>query len=271
MERREVKDVIQQYYHWLELISKYETLSGEKITDRVKITLALQKVRGTLAQSLNVSVSDLRGHRFIPFSSTTPITHQWTKEASIRSPQTRRRRSMLLRERQRPEIKRTSKRRGSTGSSSGFQSQKGKSKGKGKTRSKTKGKGQWTTCSWHQNQNQNWNQSDQTGHKGKNGKGKWFVRCVVNRVIRRISVGGISHRHRAVRLAHHSRHIIAHHSRHIRIRILGVRAISQSILRITQFRLFNQISLEAFKTSDSLLNNSHKSQIVAFLQVTMGQ
>ena len=64
------KDVIQQCYHWLELISKYEALSGEKITDRVKITLALQNIRGNPAQSLNVNISDLRGHRFIPFSST---------------------------------------------------------------------------------------------------------------------------------------------------------------------------------------------------------
>ena len=45
------KDVIQQYYHWLELISKYEAISSEKITDTVKITLALQNVKGNLAQS----------------------------------------------------------------------------------------------------------------------------------------------------------------------------------------------------------------------------
>ena len=38
------KDVIQQYHHWLELISKYEAVSSEKISDTVKITLALQNV-----------------------------------------------------------------------------------------------------------------------------------------------------------------------------------------------------------------------------------
>ena len=60
------KDVIQQYYHWLELISKYEAISSEKITDTVKITLALQNVKGNLAQSLNVSISD---------STTWPQVH----------------------------------------------------------------------------------------------------------------------------------------------------------------------------------------------------
>ena len=60
------KDVIQQYYHWLELISKYEAISSEKISDTVKITLALQNVKKNLAQSLNVSISD---------STTWPQVH----------------------------------------------------------------------------------------------------------------------------------------------------------------------------------------------------
>ena len=60
------KDVIQQYDHWLELISKYEAISSEKITDTVKITLALQNVKENLAQSLNVSISN---------STTWPQVH----------------------------------------------------------------------------------------------------------------------------------------------------------------------------------------------------
>ena len=44
--------------NWLELISRYEAISSDKITDTVKITLALQNVKGNLAQSLNVSISD---------------------------------------------------------------------------------------------------------------------------------------------------------------------------------------------------------------------
>ena len=31
------KDVLQQYDHWMELISKYEAVSGDEITDAVKI------------------------------------------------------------------------------------------------------------------------------------------------------------------------------------------------------------------------------------------
>ena len=60
------KDVIQQYYHWLELISKYEAISSEKISDTVKITLALQNVKGNLAQSFNVSIN---------YSKTWPEVH----------------------------------------------------------------------------------------------------------------------------------------------------------------------------------------------------
>ena len=66
------KDVTQQYHHWLELISKYEALNGEKVSDTIKITLALQNVRGNLAQSLNVSVSETTtwSHVHMLFSST---------------------------------------------------------------------------------------------------------------------------------------------------------------------------------------------------------
>ena len=41
-------NVLQMYHHWLELISKYESLSSEKIASSIKITLALQNVRGPL-------------------------------------------------------------------------------------------------------------------------------------------------------------------------------------------------------------------------------
>ena len=53
------KDVFQQFYHWLELISKYVAFSGEKITDTVKITtLALKNFRGNFAQSVNISIRE---------------------------------------------------------------------------------------------------------------------------------------------------------------------------------------------------------------------
>ena len=59
--------VLQQYHHWLELISKYESLSSEKIAPSIKITLALQNVRGPLANALSLSIiekstwSDIHG------------------------------------------------------------------------------------------------------------------------------------------------------------------------------------------------------------------
>ena len=73
------KDVIQQYYHWLELISnfsKYEAVSSEKISDTVKITLALQNVirmskETLLSPSMSASAIPQHGLKFMHFWSTT--------------------------------------------------------------------------------------------------------------------------------------------------------------------------------------------------------
>ena len=46
-------NVLQMYHHWLELISKRESLSSEKIASSIRITLALDNVRGLLALSIN--------------------------------------------------------------------------------------------------------------------------------------------------------------------------------------------------------------------------
>ena len=51
-------NVLQLYHHWLELISKYESLSSEKIAPSIKITLALQNVRGPLANALSLSITE---------------------------------------------------------------------------------------------------------------------------------------------------------------------------------------------------------------------
>ena len=143
------EDVIQQCCHWLELISKYEaSVSGEKVSDTIKITLALQNVRGNLAQSLNVSVSETatwsQAHTllFNYFNNAAPVETKGIYISSII--RTSKRRSTLSR---RGKAK-VSNQKEET------QPQKGKSKGKGKT--KSKGKGQWTTWSW--DHNQNWNQ-----------------------------------------------------------------------------------------------------------------
>ena len=75
----------------MERISKYEALNGEKITDTVKITLALQNVRGNLAPSA------LRGHKFILFSSTTSTTQPPLRlKTSIGSRMSIRRRMMFF-------------------------------------------------------------------------------------------------------------------------------------------------------------------------------
>ena len=50
-------NVLQTYHHWLELISKYESLSSEKIGSSIRITLALQNVRGPLANALCLSIN----------------------------------------------------------------------------------------------------------------------------------------------------------------------------------------------------------------------
>ena len=51
-------NVLQLYHHWLELISKYESLSSEKIAPSIKIFLALQNVRGPLANALSLSITE---------------------------------------------------------------------------------------------------------------------------------------------------------------------------------------------------------------------
>ena len=51
-------NVLQMYHHWLELISKYESLRSEKIASSIKIKLALQNVRGPLANALSLSINE---------------------------------------------------------------------------------------------------------------------------------------------------------------------------------------------------------------------
>ena len=82
-------DVLQQGDRWLECISKYEVVTGEKVTDTVKITFVLQNVKKAISLSLCMSVAVilLLGHKFIPSSPTTSTMQcQQTHEASISSP-----------------------------------------------------------------------------------------------------------------------------------------------------------------------------------------
>ena len=246
------KDVIQQYYHWLELISKYEAISSEKITDTVKITLALQNVKGNLAQSLNVSISDSstwpQVHALLInyFNNAVPVDlkpiYQFdqSEKTEINS---------FKKGKSKGQKSKGQKGKGSKGSSS-FQNPKGKPKGKGKT--KAQGKGQWTIWSWGQNQqNANWGQN-QKGQKGsKSGKGK--SAC---------SICGKS--------GHTSNHCWwnrdqedgilkdQHRSSKEVLDLSTQRKLTTLIntLRINRFKIYLQISLEDFEIYDLKLNNS---------------
>ena len=163
-----------------------------KITDTVKITLALQNVKGNLAQSLNVSISDSTTWPHVHallinyFNNAVPVDlkpiYQFdqSEKTEINS---------FKKGKGKGQKSKGQKGNGSKGSSS-LQNPKGKSKGKGKT--KSKGKSQWTTWSWGQNQqNANWNQS-QKGQKGsKSGKGNQLAQFAEKQDILQISAGGI--------------------------------------------------------------------------------
>ena len=49
---------LHQWHHWLELSPTYETFNGEKNTESATITLTLENFKGSLAQALDVSVSE---------------------------------------------------------------------------------------------------------------------------------------------------------------------------------------------------------------------
>ena len=138
------KDITQQYYHWLKLISKYDVFSCERISDTVKITLELQQC----------SSSKDKGYLSVQ-------QHQQERGDQL----------CQGRQRQRSKIKRPSKRKRVKRILRQFPASEGKSKGKGKT--KSNGKGQWTTWSWNHAQI-GIRISDQKGHKGKSGKGKVY-------------------------------------------------------------------------------------------------
>ena len=246
------KDVIQQYYHGLELISKYVAISSEKITDTVKITLALQNVKGTLAQSLNVSISDSttwpQVHALLInyFNNAVPVNlkpiYQFDQSEKTEINSFKKGKAKVKNQKDK-------KGKGSKGSSS-FQSPKGKSKGKGKT--KSKGKSQWATWSWGQNQqNANWNQS-QKGQKGsKSGKGKSI--CSICGKSGHISNQCWWNRDQEgwiLKDQHRSSKEVPDLSTQRKFTTFI------NILRINQFRAYLQINLEDFEIYDLKLNNS---------------
>ena len=84
-------NVLQMYHHWLELISRYESFSSEKIASNVKITLALQNVRGPPANALSLSIiekstwNDINNLLINYFNSSIPWNFHQTQRRSISS------------------------------------------------------------------------------------------------------------------------------------------------------------------------------------------
>ena len=79
--------VLPAYHHWLELISKRESLNSKKLASNIKITLALQNIRGPFARALSLSISEnSTGMTFTSFSSITSTTASpQTQRGSISS------------------------------------------------------------------------------------------------------------------------------------------------------------------------------------------
>ena len=165
--------VLQTYHHWFELISKYESVSSEKIASNIKITLALQNVRGPLASALSLSINEKStrndNHTLLINYFNNSIPQAQGRSISSTS---RARSQRGFSESSRPKGKVISKK--SKGQSNGKASpqnqnqtkRKGEVKGQSKGETKSKGKGQWTTWS-----GQSWSWSQGQGGKGK-GKGQ---------------------------------------------------------------------------------------------------
>ena len=173
-------NVLQQYHHWLELISKYESLSSEKIAPSITITLALQNVRGPLANALSLSItekstwSDIHGLLINYFNNSITtdskeiyqfdISGKVSKEDSV---------NQVGKKGKGKSKKSKGQSKGKGSSQNQPQKGKGKSKGQSKGKTKSRGKGQWTTWS---GQPWSWNQNQGQGQGGK-GKGKGHQVC----------------------------------------------------------------------------------------------
>ena len=186
-------NVLQLYHNWLELISKYESRSSEKIAPSIKITLALQNVRSPLANALSLSITekstwnDIHNLLINYFNNSITsdskeifqfdISGKVSKEDSVHQVDKGKGKSE----------KSKGQSKGKSPSQNQPQKGKGKSKGQSKGKTKSKGKGQWTTWS---GQSWSWNQN-----KVKVGKVKEkdirYVLIVVEKVIPSINAGGL--------------------------------------------------------------------------------
>ena len=173
-------NVLQQYHHWLELISKYESLSSEKIAPSIKITLALQNVRGPLANALSLSITekstwnDIHNLLINYFNNSITTDSKEIYQFDISGKVSKEDSMNQVGKKGKGTSKKSKGHSKGKGSSQNQpQKRKGKSKGQSKGKTKSKGKGQWTTWS---GQSWSWNQNQGQGQGGK-GKGKGHQVC----------------------------------------------------------------------------------------------
>ena len=167
-------NVLQMYHHWLELISKYESLSSERIASNIKITLALQNVRGPLANALSFSITekstwnDIHNLLINHFNNSIPsdtkgdlsVRHQWQGLQGGFSKSSRQKGKGYIKE-----VKGSVK--GQRCFSEPESKRQGEVIGTIKKERLNQKEGQWTTWS---GQSWSWNQNQGQGGKGK-GKG----------------------------------------------------------------------------------------------------
>ena len=148
--------------------------SASMSASSIKITLALQNVRGPLANALSLSINekstlnDIHNLLINYFNNSIPsetkeiyqfdISGKVSKEDSV---------NQVGKKGKGKSKKSKGQSKGKSPSQNQPQKGKGKSKGQSKGKTKSKGKGQWTTWS---GQSWSWNQNQGQGGKGK-GKG----------------------------------------------------------------------------------------------------
>ena len=168
-------NVLQMYHRWLEFISKYVSLSSEKLASSIEITLALQNVRGPLANALSLSINekptcnDTHNLLINYFNNSIPSDTKRIYQFDINVKVSKEDSANQVGKGRSKKSKGQSKGNGSSQNQN--QKGKGKPKGQSKGKTKSKGKGQWTTRS-----GQSWSWSQNQGQDGKE-KGKGHQVC----------------------------------------------------------------------------------------------
>ena len=164
-------NVAQMYHHWLKLISKYESLSSEKIASSIKIALALQNVRGPLKNALSVSINEKstwsETHHLLSnyFNNNIPSTQRRSISSTCQGSSFKEDSVNQVGKRGKGKSKKSKGQSKGKGSSQSQGSQKGKGRSKSsKWKTKSNRKGHWTTWS---GPSPSWSCNQGQGGKGK--------------------------------------------------------------------------------------------------------